>query len=324
MFVRKLLKGLKMAHEIEIIDGKAQMAYVGETPWHGLGTKLPQGVSPEQMMKASGLDWEVEKRPNFINTKNGTKRTGTFSLVRATDEKVLTQVGPDWNPVQNKQAFDFFHEFCQAGSMDMHTAGSLRDGKYVWALAKVGSDFELFNGDKVEGYLLFSNPHQFGRSIDVKFTPIRVVCNNTLTLSLNTTSENQVRLTHRGHFDPEMVKNTLGIASQQMEDYRTTAELLGSKQMTDKKFKDFLGKVFGEKNNEGLTKTGRLAYDMLEQQPGAEFARGSWWQGLNAATYVMDHMQGRSVDTRLANVWFGLGRNKKIKAFQTAVEMATA
>jgi len=314
-----------MAHEIEIIDGKAQMAYVGETPWHGLGHKLPEGVSPAQMMKAAGLDWTVEKRPNFINTQRGAKKTGTFSLVRSTDERVLTQVGPDWNPVQNEQAFNFFHEFCAAGQMDMHTAGSLRDGKYVWALAKVGSDFELFNGDKIEGFLLFSNPHQFGKSIDVKFTPIRVVCQNTLTLSLNTTSENQVRLTHRGQFDPEMVKTTLGIASAQMSQYRETAEILGSKQMTDKKFKDFLGKVFGEsKRSEKLGRTAQLAYDLLETQPGAEFAPGSWWSGLNAATYVMDHMQGRTVDTRLANVWFGLGRGKKIKAVQTAMEMATA
>lgn len=314
-----------MAHEIEIIDGKAQMAFVGITPWHGLGTKLPEGVSPAQMMKAAGLDWTVEKRANLIETASGLKKTGSYSLIRSSDEHVLTQVGEGWTPVQNSEAFDFFHEFCAAGQMDMHTAGSLKNGRYVWALAKVGSDFELFNGDKIEGYLLFSNPHQFGKAIDVKFTPIRVVCNNTLTLSLNTDSQHQVRLTHRGQFDPEMVKNTLGIASQQMNQYRETAEVLGSKQMTDKKFKEFLGKVFGEsKRNEGMGRTALLAYNLLETQPGNEFARGSWWQGLNAVTYVMDHMQGRTVDNRLTNVWFGLGRSKKIKAVQTAMEMATA
>ena len=314
-----------MAHEIEIINGKAQMAYVGETPWHGLGKKLPQDVSPEQMMTAAGLDWEVEKRANFIKTDKGYKKTGTFSLIRKTDEKVLTQVGEGWNPVQNIEAFEFFSDFCKEGSMSMHTAGSLKEGRYVWALAKVGSDFELFNGDKIEGYLLFSNPHQFGKSIDVKFTPIRVVCNNTLTLSLNTKSANQVRITHASIFDPEMVKNTLGIASAQMQSYKETAEVLGKAQMSDKGFKEFLGKVFGETTREaGMNKNALLAYNILETQPGADFAKGSWWQGLNAATYVMDHLQGRSVDNRLANVWFGQGRTRKIKAVQTALEMATA
>jgi phage/plasmid-like protein (TIGR03299 family) len=226
-----------MAHAIEIINGKAQMAFVGETPWHGLGTKLPEDVSPKQMQKAAGLDWKVEKRANYIKTKAGNEKlTGSYSLIRSSDEKVLTQVGEGWNPVQNDEAFQFFHEFCAAGKMSMHTAGSLKGGRYVWALAKVGSDFELFNGDKVEGYLLFSNPHQFGKAIDVRFTPIRVVCNNTLTLSLSMSSNNSFRMNHASVFNPEVVKDTLGLASEQMMEYQETAKLLGSKQMTDAKF----------------------------------------------------------------------------------------
>ena len=171
-----------MSHEIEIVNGQASMAYVGETPWHGLGVRLPDEVAPYQMMEAAGLDWAVEKQA--LVTAEGAAVTEKEALVRTSDNKVLDIVGKNWNPVQNEEAFNFFNDFCATGGMSMHTAGSLKGGQVVWALAKVNDSFELFGGDKVESYLLFSNPHKFGQAIDVRFTPIRVVCNNTLTLSL--------------------------------------------------------------------------------------------------------------------------------------------
>ena len=88
--------------------------------------------------------------------------TGQKSLVRSTDGKILTNVGENWTPVQNEEAFNFFGEYVLAGNMEMHTAGSLKGGQMVWALAKVKDSFELFGGDKVDSYLLFSNPHQYG------------------------------------------------------------------------------------------------------------------------------------------------------------------
>ena len=158
------------------------MAYAGEVPWHGLGTKVPHDLSTDEMLKQSGLNWSVEKLPTYVNAPSGQEKTGSFALVRSSDNKVLApSVGQNWNPVQNKEAFDFFSEYVEAGDLEMHTAGSLMDGKMVWALAKVKQSFELFKGDEVENYMLFSNPHQFGKSIDIRMTPIRVVCNNTLT-----------------------------------------------------------------------------------------------------------------------------------------------
>jgi len=313
-----------MAHEIELIDGKAQHAYVGDTPWHGLGTKLPDGVSPEQMMKAAGLDWEVEKRQMFYPTAGGDMApTDRFCLVRKSDDRVLTtNMGEHWNPVQNSQAFEFFNEFCMAGQMDMHTAGSLRNGKMVWALAKLSSEFELFNGDKVEGYLLFSNPHEFGKSIEVKFTPIRVVCNNTLTMALDNKTNNMFRMHHRMKFEPEAVKETLGLASAQMDEFKNVAAYLGSKKISSKKYVEFLTKVFGETEKGDLNKTGQKALEVFETQPGAEFARGTYWQAVNAVTYTMDHLYGRSIDGRLAHSWFGLGAKTKLDAFKIAAQMA--
>jgi len=150
------------------------------------------------------------------------------------DDKILDVVSDDWNPVQNAEAFDFFNEFVEAGDMEMHTAGSLREGQIVWGLAKVKDSFELFKGDQIDSYLLFSNFHKYGHSTDVRFTAIRVVCNNTLTLALNSKAQSDlvVRLNHRKKFDANFVKQTLGIARDNMENYKEMAEFLSKKKFS--------------------------------------------------------------------------------------------
>ena len=206
-----------MAHELEMINGAAQMAYAGDVPWHGLGVKVSNDLTPEQMLKAAGLDWSVDPVELFAEVGSKRLATGHRALVRSSDQRVLDVITDDWNPVQNQDAFEFFNDFVAAGDMEMHTAGSLKDGKIVWALAKVKESFELFGGrDQVDAYLHFTNPHSYGQSIDVRFTPIRVVCNNTLTLSLNTKSKNMVKVSHRREFDGDMVKEALGVAKDKL------------------------------------------------------------------------------------------------------------
>ena len=200
-----------MAHELEFVNGKAQMAYAGDVPWHGLGVKVSGDLTPEQMLKAAGLDWTVEAIPALATLPTGrVVETGHSALVRSTDERVLDVITNDWHPTQNHEAFEFFNDFIAAGDMSMETAGSLKDGTIVWALAKVNESFEICGGrDKVDAYLHFTNPHIYGRSIDVRFTPIRVVCNNTLTLSLRSESKNKVKVSHRRAFDGDEVKESL-------------------------------------------------------------------------------------------------------------------
>lgn len=315
-----------MAHELEFVNGQAQMAFVGETPWHGLGVQVSDDLAPAEMMKAAGVDWRVQEVESFVEFNGQKVPTGMKALVRETDGRVLTQVGKGWHPVQNEEAFEFFKDFTDAGKMKMHTAGSLKNGEIIWALAKVDDDFELFNGDKVESYLLFSNPHQYGKTIDIRFTPIRVVCNNTLTLSLNQTAENSVRLNHRRQFDADAVKETMGIAHFKMAQYKEMASFLGSKRTTEDTVKQYFGHLLGMSNkNEGeLSRTAKRALEVLVEQPGAEFAEGSWWQPFNAVTWMTDHELGRSADTRLQSAWYGNNRKLKTQALELALEMAEA
>lgn len=315
-----------MTHEIEMIDGKAQMAFRGDRNkiWHGLGTQVGDDLTPEQIMKAAGLDWSVVKVDTFMEWNGKRVDTGRQALVRETDGKLLTEVGPGWNPVQNSEAFDFFTDFVKAGDMVMDTAGSLKDGQIVWALADIKDGFTLFGGDEVKGYLLFSNPHQYGRSIDVRFCLERVVCNNTLTVALNESNRASVKINHRTKFDANRVKQILGLSHDKLENFKEAAEFLGSKQFAKPDLETYFGNLFGEskKEDKKLTRTGEMLLEVIDTQPGADFQKGSWWQAFNAVTYAIDHELGRSADTRMTSAWFGQGAKKKLDALNLAVKMA--
>ena len=299
-----------MAHMVET------MAYAGEVPWHGLGTPVPSDLTPEQFMVKAGLDWDVEKED--ILTTSGIKVKNKQALVRSSDSSILDVVGTGWNPVQNSEAFDFFEEYVNAGDMEMHTAGSLKDGQMVWALAKTKDGFELFNGDQTDNYFLFTNPHQFGKAINIRMTPIRVVCNNTLTLSLSQNADQMLTVNHRKAFDASEVKEQMGIAREKLDQYKTMAEFLGSKPYTGENIVQYFNEVFGTPAKEKVdgvlpftSRNAKLAMENLQTQPGANFAEGSFWQAFNTVTYMTDHLQGREGDSRMVSSWYG--RNRKVK-----------
>jgi phage/plasmid-like protein (TIGR03299 family) len=321
-----------MAHELEFVNGEAQMAYVGEKPWHGLGVEVSNDLTPAQMMEKAGLNWDVSKED--IQTVSGIKIKGKQALVRSNDNKVLDVVGDDWNPVQNADAFEFFSEYVLAGDMEMNTAGSLKGGTNVFALAKVKESFSILGDDRVDSYLLFSNPHQYGKAIDIRFTPIRVVCNNTLTFSLQTSSKNFVKIGHRSTFDANMVKQQLGLAHEKFAKYKEMAEFLSTKRFSVEALIQYYNDVFPHTYNKSksetvtsvddLSRNARQAFEVLETQPGAQYGEGTWWQALNSVTYLTDHQMGRSADTRMQSAWFGTNQARKLRAVNKAVEMAAA
>ncbi len=315
---------IKVSHELEMVNGKANMAWVGKVPWHNLGTEVPSDLTPVQMLKAANLDWEVEKVEAYATIDSKRIQIGQSALVRKSDFKILDTVSNDWNPVQNREAFEFFNEFVEAGHMQMNTAGSLRGGQIVWGLAKINESFELFKGDRVDSYLLFTNFHRFGFATDVRFTPIRVVCNNTLTLSLNAQVERMVKISHRREFKSENVKEILGIASSKLNKYKDMAQFLGSKLATKEDILTYFTTIFPTSSEKKpVSKNAIEAMKIMHTQPGHEYAPGTFWQLFNTTTYMTDHLLGKSVDTRLTAAWYGYNKTLKTKALELAVEMAS-
>jgi phage/plasmid-like protein (TIGR03299 family) len=280
------------------------------------------------MLIAAKLNWIVEKHPAYADVNGDKVDVGYSALVRMGNSTggndILDVVSNDWEPVQNYEAFDFFYDFIMAGDMKMHTAGSLQKGKIVWGLAKINESFELFNGDVVESYLLFTNFHKYGYSTDIRFTPTRVVCQNTLAVALSERIGRMAKFTHRNKFDPELAKEILNISTIKMEEYKEMAQFLGSRQAKNEDIITYFKRIFpvSDTSEKELSRNAIRGIELVETQPGAEFAAGSWWQNFNAVSYMTDHLIGRSVDTRLTSAWYGQNRILKNKALDLALEMA--
>ena len=316
-----------MSHEVE------QMAYAGEVPWHGLGTRVPNNISIDDMLEHSGLNWTVSKQDMYwkeINNfdENQIIKANLISdkqlLVRDTDNMQLDVVGRNWNPVQNHEAFDFFRQWIEEGDMEMHTAGSLMNGKLTWVLAKVNDTFDVVPNDPIESYMLFSNPHQFGHSLNIRFTPTRVVCNNTLQLALSK-HKSGLTLNHRSKFNADEVKTAMGLVTEAMDIYKTASKFLASKAISSIDMNDYFKHLFPQKD---LTKgdlpsrNHKKATEAVWNQPGGNKGFGTWWHAFNTVTYLYDHKIGRNTESRLRSNWYGNAALEKRKAFKKALELA--
>ena len=340
-----------MAHLVET------MAYAGEVPWHGLGRQVEADMSPEEMLEAAELNWTVSKRPlytiNKPNVWNIIDPTGEASflpvenqhvVMRDSDNTVLSVAGNDYTPFQNHDVMGFFKKFTEAGSMTMETAGSLRDGKDIWGLAKLKSKTILVGDDEINGYLLLNNSHEVGKAMTMMFTPIRVVCNNTLTLALQQ-GGTRFRVLHVQMFDEEIVaaaENALGLSSNAMTEFSEQAEFLSTKRATESQLDNYVAELFQPKtliersksSNDNLPalrdefkRTALSVREAIENSPGSGMvsAKGTWWGALNGVTFVTDHLKkSRTEGNSLHSAWFGSGANVKRRALDKAIEYAKA
>ena len=168
------------------------MAYYGETPWHKLGIPVDHAMTAKEALQMASLDWTVSKKPIYVNTGMGESGLPQFTtiadkmaIVRDSDGKVLGVMGDDFQPLQNTNAFDFTEAV--AGQLLYETAGSLDGGKRIWILARLPDSMSI-KGDEVKKYVLLANGHDGTQVVRLLITPIRVVCNNTLTAALTSTS----------------------------------------------------------------------------------------------------------------------------------------
>ena len=225
-----------MAHQVET------MAWAGDKPWHGLGVEVDANLTPLQMQEAAQLDWTVSKRPSYtLDAPEWSDDVGiiqaenTFHIVRDSDNRILSHCGRDYVPIQNEDVFKFFKRFTEAGHMTMETAGSVKDGGEIWGLAKISEDFELAGDDLIKGYLLINQPHIVGRSMTIKLTPIRVVCNNTLTMALQHGGTASFRMPHVREFGDDVIQaaeEALGLSATAMTDFRNNSTLLSKAHQT--------------------------------------------------------------------------------------------
>ena len=219
-----------MAHLIaNTISGKAAIAYVGETPWHGLGQQLSADSTIETWAEESGLDFQlatadVQFTPP-ASVWNGFKAQslpydGKKVMYRADSNLPLGLVSSQYKIVQPIEVLEFFRDMV-GNIAHLETAGVLRNGAHYWALAKMDGEFNIA-GDKVNQYLLLASSADGSLATQARLTSVRVVCNNTLQLAQQKGKAN-VSVRHNSIFRPEAIKAELANSNETFRMFEQTA-----------------------------------------------------------------------------------------------------
>lgn len=330
-------------HKIDQTTGKPAIAYVGETPWHGLGSMLSPDAPLKVWQKEAGLNWEVKKAQCIFRPTPdevvGREVPNRFALYRTDTNAPLGVVSDkQFKEVQPGEMLHFYDDLIRDFGYKMETAGSLKGGQRIWALANMGKNFRAGKGDELKSFLLFSTGMDGNTATVVKLTSVRVVCWNTLSMAIPTAYNKRtntdlkagtISISHRSTFNPELVKIQLGLLPAQQKEFAEITQALAGHKMSEAKVKDFFAEVtLGENYDEADLEASETRLDQLmlayKTGPGSNLvtAKGTAWGAVNAVSFLTDHMIGRARDTALNKAWFGKNDKLKTQALRLAMESA--
>lgn len=313
------------------------MFYTGGKPWHKLGKELPNAATSAEAIEAAGLNWTVSKHP-LITTVKGEfiKVPNKFAIVRDDNHVVLGTVGPVYTPLQNKPAFSFFDAVVGEKAAMYHTAGALGDGERVWILAKLPGYIQTTKDDVTEKFLLLTNSHDGTGAVQIFFTPIRVVCQNTLNIAV-ASAENKTKLRHTMTLGSrvEDVRRQLGILNNRFTMFEELSKRMAGTPMTYAGFKDYVkgtGVLPKDANLDktlGSTRAANIMDEvsrLFERGRGNDLpgVKGTVWAGFNAVTEYVDYFRstrGDEGENRAKSLLFGSGAILKQSAWDKAVSL---
>jgi phage/plasmid-like protein (TIGR03299 family) len=307
------------------------MAYAGATPWHGIGTALEEADLYDwpRVCEKAGLNWDAELVP--LLTADTQAKVESKAVRRQSDGRILGVVGPRYTVLQNRDAFQWFTPFLDAKEAALHTAGSLRQGSRVWVLAKLNREpLVIAEGDEVEKYLLLSHSHDGSLAVRVGFTPIRVVCANTLSMAHGSDASKLIRVKHTREIH-ENLANIREVVDAADAEFEATAEqykLLARKSINQADLVRYVKKVL--RVEEGQEPSTRLSNTIAEIIALAESGQGNtvpavsgtYWSAYNGFTQWLSYSRGRNPESRLNSLWFGDGASLNKQGLEVALEMA--
>jgi phage/plasmid-like protein (TIGR03299 family) len=317
-----------MAHLVE------SMAYVNATPWHGLGNRLSAKQPIEVWAQQSGICFEIKETPVRFMAESVGSLGAIMSfpeqkvLYRSDTKAPLSVVSNRYQVVQPREILEFYRDLTEISGFELETAGVLKEGRKIWALAKTNQSSTLKGNDTVNGYVLLATACDGTLATTAQFTSIRVVCNNTLAVAL-ANGTGAIKVPHSTSFDPQAVKKQLGISVSSWDGFMYRMKTLSERRVKSHESMNYFLRVFTDPSNTAAGLTNERAMKKVlalyeGQGKGAELAssKDTAFGLLNAVTEFVDHeRRARSVDHRLESAWFGQGATLKQKALDQAMLM---
>ncbi|MDH2566666.1 DUF932 domain-containing protein [Acinetobacter baumannii] len=345
-----------MAHFVET------MAFVGQTPWHGLGNQLPPNQPIEIWAQQAGMDWRIESSNVSYMAKNERGQNILMPyeeqrvLYRSDTHAPLSVVSQRYQEVQPIEILNFYKDLTEQSGFELETAGVLKGGRKFWALARTGQSAALKGKDVSNGYILLATACDGTLATTAQFTSVRVVCNNTLSIAIRgqTSGEGVVKVPHSTKFDAEKIKQQLGISIKTWDEHMYEMKQLSQRKVTQQEAVAYFDAVFNnttlsvtdqeesiiqyylkaatmdKKSNSKSESNGRAMSKALEmfngQGRGAELssAKNTAYGLLCSITEFVDHeRRAMSRDHRLNSAWFGMGATFKQRGLEQALRMVS-
>lgn len=323
-----------MAHNLEIKNGKASFVAVGEKAWHGLGVYVPEPMTAVQVVELANMNYKVDKTPIVIKPEQSEENInfpGIYATYRTDNNIPLGIVSSHYDIVQNEDAFTFFDPIIERGEAIYQTAGVLGKGERVFITAKLPEDITVA-GEKVEQYLLITNGHDGKNAVKIGFTPIRVVCNNTLTAALNGL-RNSYTIPHYNNPNEKLKEayKVMGLASSYMTGVSEIFEKMAETRISDDNLMAYIESLFV--NDDYVQKKEKVStraknnvikiYEFAKNHPTQQSSAtdGTLYGAYNAISGYFGHIKDyKSPNQRMESICFGYGANKTNAAFGLAVQ----
>lgn len=326
-----------MAAELDMTTGKAGMMFVGNEPWHGLGHRFAEPPTIEQAIPAAGLDWDVLLQPLIAEADadkvaDHRRYVPAALTVRSDTNAILGVVGPTYKPLQNREMFEWFRPLVQTEQVHLETAGSLYDGKTVWCLAKMDAKNADItgDGDAVAKYLMLSNSHEGDRAVRVGFTPIRIVCWNTLQMAIQDARSKLVKVLHTKGVRTSLdeLRKVMNLANAQFEATADQYRKLHRKGISKDDLRKYVITVLDLDKpaaDDKLTTQAKTKIDAIMEM--AISGRGNTgktlWHAYNGVTEFLSYTSSRTKDVRMDSLWFGEAANLSARALKIAIDLAS-
>jgi len=230
-----------MPHLIEkdIRTGQHMFARHTNAPcWHNLGTIIDRPMNSEEALRLAHLDFLVKKAPMYFRTKESTEENpiykevpGYYGTFREDTDYHLGIVESRYEVLQNFETFQIIDDIVGDLEAVYETAGALKGGKTIFITAKL-PDYIKVDEEVIDQYLIITNNHEGASSLRIFFSPIVVVCNNTLQCAIKGTAKS-ISIRHSKNMKNILatVDKSLEIINQLKVDLESTTEILMNKEV---------------------------------------------------------------------------------------------
>ena len=332
-----------MAHHINFNEQTGQYSFfsVKQKAWHGLGQIVEEHPTSKEALQFAGLDFKVAKMPNIHRLLDGTETISksSFFTYRTDNGAILgDKVGTDYNIVQNIDAFSFFDAIVGGDGMQYETAGALGSGEKIFITAKLPGYIKVGHDDYIEKYLFLTTSHDGSGSITAAFTPVRIVCQNTLSAALRNSS-NTIKIRHTAGAGDRLKEahKVMGISNKMADELDGIFNQWTKVRITDKDVMKLIQQAMAPSREvlKSLKTGGELStvfrnicdnafmYAMASPTQQTETTKGTLFGAFNAITgYFQNVKEYRDDEAKVKSIIGGTGQIRTQAAFDLCLRYA--